>query len=136
MIEDKENKLNYYHILAVMKVLLCYSFEKTYVEISKDFILHLFDLCEMSPVKEFISYLFSPDIDDENKDAITRQRLDYEARLNEWRIMPEMMSRIYEYILLLLLLYNMLFIIIFIVMRIQTTLSKRWNQCVMSLLKQ
>lgn len=57
----------------------------------------------MSPVKEFISYLFSPDIDDENKDEITRYRLDYESRLNEWKIMAEMMSRIYEYILLLLL---------------------------------
>lgn len=56
----------------------------------------------MSPVKEFISYLFSPDIDDENKDEITRYRLDYESRLNEWKIMAEMMSRIYEYILLLL----------------------------------
>lgn len=65
----------------------------------------------MSPVKEFISYLFSPDIDDENKDEITRYRLDYESRLNEWKIMAEMMSRIYEYILLLFQFFLFFFIL-------------------------
>lgn len=65
-VADEEKKLNYYHILPVLKILLCYCFDKIYLQISKEFVFHLFDLCETSPVKEFLSYLFSPEIDDEN----------------------------------------------------------------------